>query len=458
MIEHTAGNESLAGDADTDAVKAPATLETEALATSGPGKRDVAPESFGDVSQGHKPAEKRPTRRRKHTSAKKSARYGTTLRKAVPRDVLAAWRPVSLRPNAGELGLKAKGMARPYDLFALRAQSMAYDISTLPMTGIEVQLCADARVDNFGLFRVPGGAVVCDMFDFTHTVRGPWEWDVARLATSVELVLRDHGTSADKRRRVVRDVVREYRLAMRSFANRATMDVWDARQDVAALAADAGNASLDGVWWLSGATVAPSKDRRRVGEILDKYYSTLHPAWRRFVGRCKLTDVMRLSKDMGTRAAWAVTLEGARPSDAVTLLVGEAQESAIQRFVGKAPQPSDGHRIAEGQRVWQAVDDHLLGWATFADADGKVRSYYVRSLWPLACELDATSLGPRKMRAFAKACAWTIAHAHARTGNRFAIAAYLGAGDKFDVAVCDFARLYAAQSERDWKAFREGKK
>jgi len=405
-----------------------------------------------------KPAKKSTKRRRKHTSAKKSARYGMTLRKAVPRDVLAAWKPSATRLSVEKLSANGETYATAYDLFASRAQSMAYDISTLPMTGIEVQLCADARVDNFGLFRVPGGNVVCDMYDFTHTVRGPWEWDIARLATSVELLLRARGVDAEKRRRVVEETVQEYRMAMRSFANRATMDVWYAHRDEAALAALVGKAPADGVWWLDGATEASSEDRKHVSVILDRYYTTLHPAWRRFAARCELTSVMRVRRPMHERAAWIVTLEGARPSDVVTLLVEEAQESAIQRFVGSSPQPSNAHRIADGQRAMQAMGDVLLGWATFEDADDVVRSYYVRSLWPHACDFNVTALGPRRMRAFAKACAWTIAHAHARTGNRFAIAAYLGKSDKFDIAVCDFAHMYAAQCDRDWKRLKRAAK
>ena len=462
-------------------------------------------------------------------SKKDSTRYGKSLRKAVPRDVFGAWRPQASRPSAislitGQDSLRLKELVpvrhermstSPFAFFRGAALVMAQDLSTLPTTGIEVQLCGDAHVANFGVFLSPERRTVFDVNDFDETTRGPWEWDVARLAASLEVCGRDRGFSEKQRRSAVLAGVRAYREAMRSFAQMGNLDVWYAHVDVDALVAgldeDARKGKSKGKGGKSGEgkknkralkalekskaknsaravskltevvdgelrivsnppLIVPLQDivgesgvqvpadldmARVVSAVLARYRQTLPPERAALVRSYRGVDIAHKVVGVGSvgMRAWIAVLQGATPEDALVLQVKEATSSVLERFVGKAPQRNHGQRVVEGQHAIQAASDMLLGWTSLPDGKGRVRDYYVRQLWDGKGSPDLDRIGAKQLCKLAAACGWTLAHAHARTGNRFAIAAYLGNSDLFDEAMVTFSVAYADQNERDFAAF-----
>ena len=450
-------------------------------------------------------------------TAKQSKKYGKSLRKAIPRDVFAGWQPPMGRPSSNDLLFSQDKMrvqdlvpvrhermaVSPFTFYRGAALVMASDLSTLPTTGIEVQACGDAHISNFGLFLSPERRTVFDINDFDETCRGPWEWDVARLVASVEICGRDRDFSEKERRRAVLAAVRGYREAMRKFAEMGNMEVWYAHFD------------LDSVRSLLEDSLSKS-ERKRVGKILDKskaknsvravgkltevvggelrvvsdppvvvpvrdlmresigivpegvnmakivskvlarYRETLAPERAMLIDRYRGVDMAHKVVGVGSVGlqAWIVVLEGADKDDPLVLQIKEATESVLERFVGKAPQASHGQRVVEGQRAMQSASDALLGWTTLRSPnDDTFRDFYVRQLWDGKGSINLDAIQPKSLCEFARACGWTLAHAHARTGDRFAIASYLGKSDKFDNALLEFARTYADQNEQDYAAF-----
>ncbi len=447
---------------------------------------------------------------------KECSRYGKSLRRAVPRDVFAAWRPHVSRPSATEL-IRSQDAERVSDLVPVRhermgvsaftffrgaALVMAEDLSIVPTTGIEVQLCGDAHISNFGLFLSPERRVVFDINDFDETMRGPWEWDVARLAASVEICGRDRDFSPKKRRRAVLEAVAGYHEAMRTLAGMGNLDAWYAHADVDTLLASLGgdlgkegrkavkkrvdkaknkNSSravskltevVDGKMRVvsnppfvvplrdlaeeEGLKVPEDLDMARVVSIvLAQYRKTLPPERAALVSSYRGVDIARKVVGVGSvgTRAWIVVLEGADVNDPLVLQVKEAGASVLERYVGKASQRNHGQRVVEGQHAIQTVSDMLLGWTTLPGNDGKTHDYYVRQLWDGKGSFDLDAITPKQLCYLAKACGWTLAHAHARTGDRFSIAAYLGKSDVFDEAMATFASSYADQNERDYAEF-----
>lgn len=447
---------------------------------------------------------------------KESARYGKSLRKAVPRDVFAAWQPHASRPSATDL-IRSQDAERIRELIPVRhermaasaftffrgtALVMAEDLSTLPTTGIEVQLCGDAHISNFGLFLSPERRTMFDINDFDETTRGPWEWDVARLATSVEICGRYRLFSYKQIRRAVLAAVSTYREAMRAFAQMGNLETWYAHIDVdtivdsgsrqaskndrkkikkrvdkakkknSAQAANKLTEVVDGSLRIvddppfviplrnlvdeAEAQVPAHLDMARVvSAVLARYRKTLAPERAALVASYRGMDIARKVVGVGSvgTRAWIVVLQGADENDSLVLQVKEAKASVLEHYVGKAPQANHGQRVVEGQRAIQTASDSLLGWTTLPDKDGRLRDYYVRQLWDGKGSFDLDAIGPKQLCKLAGACGWTLAHAHARTGNRFAIAAYLGKSDVFDEAMASFASSYARQNERDYAEF-----
>ena len=456
--------------------------------------------------------------KREQRTKDESIGYGKSLRKAVPRDVFAAWRPATSGPTATDL-IRSQDASRLPDLVPVRhermavsaftfyrgaALVMAQDLSPLPTTGIEVQLCGDAHISNFGFFLSPERRTVFDINDFDETARGPWEWDVARLAASVEVCGRDRGFSAKKTRKAVLAAVGAYREAMRSFAQMGNLDVWYAHIDVDTvfeqlsqsaskserksaskeLKKFKGKNSVRAVRKLTEVVdgelrvvsepplIVPVRDlvqeagaqvpedlsmARVVSAILARYRVTLPPERAALVRSYRGVDVARKVVGVGSvgTRAWIVVMEGADANDPLVLQIKEATASVLERYVGKAPQHNHGQRVVEGQHALQTASDMLLGWTSLPDSDGRVRDYYVRQLWDGKGSIDLDAVDAKGLRDFARACGWTLAHAHARTGDRFAIAAYLGKSDMFDEAMATFASAYADKNDADFAAFRE---
>lgn len=466
------------------------------------------------------------TREKGSRTPEESREYGKGLRKDVPRSAHAAWKAPEDRPDPVDL-LREQGRNRIQELLPLRyermaaspfafyrggALIMASDLSHTPSTGIDVQACGDAHIANFGLFSSPERRTVFDINDFDETSVGPWEWDVKRLAASVEILGRDRGLREQERRDLVLSCVRAYREGMRSFAEMGNLDVWYAHLDMDSLeeSLDASRVSksqraamdkvvqkakrkdsaraaakltevVDGRLRVvsNPPTVVPLREladetghvRARefvdnvdmtqlVGRILAGYKLTLAPDRRHLVEQYQGVDVARKVVGVGSvgTSAWIVVMQGASADDPLVLQVKEAQESVLERFVGRSAYPQHGERVVRGQRAMQTAGDILLGWCRLPSEDGHHKDFYVRQLWDGKGSIDLETLPSRGLVALARACGWTLAHAHARTGDRFAIAAYLGKGDAFDRAVAQFASAYADQNEADYQRFVAARK
>ena len=446
-------------------------------------------------------------------------RRGKTLRSTVPREMHGEWVPADDRDPVALL--RSQGKTRVQELLPLRyermsasaftfyrggALIMAADLANTPVTGINVQTCGDAHISNFGLFSSPERRTVFDINDFDETLPGPWEWDVKRLAASVEICGRDNGFTAKQSKAAVLACVASYRESMAKFAKMGHLDVWYAHFDVDELRAkvsvdlDAKSAKaadkviarakgknsarairkltevVDGQLRIISEPplIVPIRDlvarssKKKLAErfdeeklerlmrtILSEYRATLPPDKQNLVKQYKAVDIAHKVVGVGSvgTRAWIVVLQGADENDPLVLQVKEAQESVLERFVGKSTHKQHGERVVAGQRAMQTASDMLLGWCRLPGEDGKRRDYYVRQLWDGKGSIDLSLLNPDQLCKLAKACGWTLAHAHARTGDRFAIAAYLGNSDKFDKAIAEFADAYAYQNEADYQRF-----
>ncbi len=451
-------------------------------------------------------------------TAEQSKEQGKVLRRTVPLETFASWQPPEGRPAATEL-IFSQNKTRVQELVPVRHERMAVsaftfyrgaalvmasDLSSLPTTGIEVQACGDAHVSNFGLFLSPERRTVFDINDFDETCRGPWEWDVARLATSIEICGRDRGFTSKQRGKAVLAAARGYREAMRAFSKMGAMNVWYAHFDVDAFIGEldqemdkkahkrvrkalekskAKNSTravgkltevVDGCLRVKSdpPIVVPLRDiveasghdmpedvdmESVVSLVLRRYRDTLAPERAMLLDQYRGVDIAHKVVGVGSvgMQAWIVVMEGADKDDPLVLQVKEATDSVLERFVGRASQASHGQRVVEGQRAMQTASDSLLGWTRLPIPDGRVRDFYVRQLWDGKGSVDLDVIGPEELETLAGACGWTLAHAHARTGDRFAIASYLGKSDKFEKAMLEFARAYADQNERDYAAFVE---
>jgi hypothetical protein len=373
---------------------------------------------------------------------------------------------------------------------------MANDLGARPTTELTVQLCGDAHLSNFGLFMAPDRRIIFDINDFDETLPGPFEWDVERLAASFAVAARDRGLKAAKSRSLVAVAVGAYRGKIRELAAMRDLDVWYSRLDVDAIEQFRSRVSArQERSFERNVAKAQHKDSLRafarlcrqdgdtlrivsdpplivpVEEVatdrspdfidavlrglLDSYRGTLDP------------DILQLSEgyhyvhaarkvvgvgSVGTQA-WIVLLTGRDSNDPLFLQVKEAGRSVLEPFVRASRFKHQGRRVVEGQRLTQAASDVFLGWLTGPGIDGPPRDFYVRQLWDGKGSADIETMDLGGLRIYATLCGWALATAHARSGDRVAIAAYLGGGDTFDRAICDFAEAYADQNQRDYEAF-----
>jgi uncharacterized protein (DUF2252 family) len=443
------------------------------------------------------------------TPADRVAR-GKALRTGVPRANHAAFDPPPGRPDPLTL-LAQQAESRvpelvpirygrmtvsPFAYFRGAALPMASDLSGTPVTGLSVQACGDAHLSNFGVFASPERHLVFDVNDFDETLPAPWEWDVKRLAASLEIAGRDNGFAARQRRDIVTASVTSYRQAMRDFAGQPNLGVWYAQADLdelrRELAADltarqrklvdkgiATAHTRDSMQAVAKLTTVVDGELRiksepplivpladllpdqsdRVGieddlaDLLDAYKKTL-PAERRFLlDQYRIVDIARKVVGVGSvgTRCWIVLLTGHDRSDPLFLQVKEAGRSALSAFAGASRYGNQGQRVVAGQRLMQASSDIFLGWQrVHAGIDGVSRDFYVRQLRDWKFSLDVTAMRPRGMKTYGQVCGWTLARAHARSGDRIAIAAYLGRGNVFEQAIADFAVAYAGQNQRDY--------
>ena len=451
------------------------------------------------------------------TPAERVAR-GKAARAEVPRDTHAVFDPPKDRPDPIAL-LEEQAQTRVPELVPIRwgrmmvspftyyrgaALPMASDLATTPVSGLAVQACGDAHLSNFGLFGSAERRLVFDVNDFDETLPGPWEWDVKRLAASLEVAARENGFPTKQRREVVLAAVSRYRQAMRQFAGMTDLDVWYASADVTALRAqfdsrlqerqrkalDKGltkartrdsmqslaklTRMVDGrpriisdppllvpVEELIPAETARADLEGELANLVGKYQRTLETDRRYLLQQFEFCDMARKVVGVGSvgTRCWIVLMLGRDESDPLFLQVKEAEASVLSRFVGTSKYANQGQRVVAGQRLMQAASDIFLGWQRIeAGFDGRSRDFYVRQLrdWKLSVEVEF--LRPEGLQLYAALCGWTLARAHARSGDRIAIGAYLGGTDVFDRAIAKFAAAYADQNERDHRALLDAVK
>ena len=390
-------------------------------------------------------------------------------------------------------------LVSPFAFFRGAAALMAADLAETPQSGLEVQLCGDAHLSNFGGFASPDRELVFDINDFDETARGPWEWDVKRLAASIAVAGRELGLAAEARRVAVEDAVRSYREAMRRFATMRNLELWYARLDVARILSHVGDrvTAEERKAFKRRVAGARAKDHLRamskLAELVDgeprivsraprivpveelvpaaaaqdveEQMRSLLRAYRRSlpVDRRRLLEGYRYRHlarrvggvgSVGTRT-WIVLLTGRDVDDPLFLQVKEAGPSVLEPYTGRDPARNHGQRVVQGQRLMQVDTDIFLGWLRATWADDTPRDYYVRQLWDWKLGAEVELMSPARLTAYGALCGWTLARAHARSGDRIAIAAYLGSGKSFDRAIAAFAETYADQNERDHAALEE---
>ena len=448
-----------------------------------------------------------------HLTAAERAARGVSARAEVPLEAhagldLPADRPdpLALLAEQGESRVPelipvrwGRMMVSPFTFYRGAALPMASDLALgTPASGLPVQACGDAHLSNFGVFGSAERRLVFDVNDFDETATGPWEWDVKRLAASLEVAARANGLTGKQRRKVVAAAAASYREAMHGFAGLSNLDIWYARADLDELreqfnaqlkarqrkAVDKGMAKArtrDSMQELGKLTrvvdgrqrivsdppllvpideLITGQARRKafqsqLSELLGKYRRTLETDRRYLLDQYEFADLARKVVGVGSvgTRCWIVLLLGKNDNDPLFLQVKEAQESVLTRFTGPGKFANQGQRVVAGQRLMQAASDIFLGWQrTEAGLDGQPRDFYVRQLRDWKFSVDIETMLPRGLRLYGELCGWTLARAHARSGDNIAIAAYLGDTDTFDQAITEFAATYADQNERDYQA------
>ena len=447
------------------------------------------------------------------TVAERVAR-GKAARAEVPRSSHAVFEPGQERPDPIEL-LERQAATRVPELVPIRygrmlvspftfyrgaALIMAHDLAATPRSGFNVQCCGDAHLSNFGVFASPERRLVFDINDFDETLPGPWEWDVKRLAVSMLIAARDNQYRVKDQQRIVMETLGQYRNAMREFASMDNLAVWYARLEIESLLAERSEAMAPAMVKRAEKGLAKARTRDSMsafskltrtvngtveivdqsplivplavlakGDDLEQRFDELRGLLREFRGTLEADRRMLLEEfelvdfarkvvgvgSVGTRA-WIGLLLGRDNEDPLFLQMKEAEASVFEEFLGHSQYRNHGQRVVTGQRLMQAASDIFLGWVKVdAGFDGKARDFYGRQLrdWKGSVEID--QLRPEGMIVYGRLCGWTLARAHARSGDRIAIASYLGGGNNFDRAVLDFSEAYAEQNGRDYEALSD---
>ena len=390
-------------------------------------------------------------------------------------------------------------LVSPFTFFRGAALLMAADLASTPRSGIPVQLCGDAHLSNFGVFGTPERKLVFDINDFDETLPGPWEWDVKRLAASFVVAGRDRGLSAEQRRTVALACLSTYRTAMREFAAMSNLEVWYAHLNVEQTLEEFRGELTEKQVANTEATIAKARtkdsmrafdklthivdgERRIISDpplivpfeelfgidwqeaetelraLMRDYRSTLSTERRWLLEQYNLAHFARKVVGVGSvgTRAWIGLFLGRDDVDPLFLQVKEAQPSVLEPFLGRSEYSNSGQRVVAGQRLIQAASDLFLGWQHVPKArDGQRRDFYIRQLHDWKGSVEVETMKQPGMVVYARFCGWTLARAHARSGDRIAIASYLGKGDVFDRAVAEFSEAYADQNEHDYARFTE---
>ncbi|WP_370417937.1 DUF2252 domain-containing protein [Streptomyces sp. QH1-20] len=449
----------------------------------------------------------------RHPPPEERAARGRAARGLVPRSGHAAFAPRQDRPDPVEVierqsaervpGLVpiryGRMLESPFRVYRGAAAIMALDLGALSHTGITTQLCGDAHLLNFRLLASPERRLVFDINDFDETLPGPWEWDVKRLAASLVIAARANGFSAGQRAGVVREAVRAYRESMRAFAGMRNLDVWYAQADTEKLSALLGDRlakssrrrlshaldtartrdnlqAFEKLTTVAGGSrriasdpplLVPLRDllseaeragfERDLREAIERYGTSLTSDRRHLLRQFRMVDIARKVVGVGSvgTRCWVVLMLGRDDEDPLLLQAKEAGASVLAPHAGRSEYDNQGRRVVAGQRLMQAASDIFLGWDRVTGVDGKQRDFYIRQLRDWKGIARPETMKPSELRFFAGLCGATLARAHARSGDRIAIAAYLGGGDIFDRALAEFAEAYADQNERDFQALTD---
>jgi uncharacterized protein (DUF2252 family) len=395
-------------------------------------------------------------------------------------------------------------LVSPFTFYRGAALIMATDLASTPTSGMHVQLCGDAHLSNFGVFGSPERRLLFDVNDFDETLPGPWEWDVKRLAASLAIAGRNNGYTEAQRRDVVLAGAREYRTAMAHFSSMPNLEVWYAHLEMETLLPQlqsqfdpkrvkavqrnvAKARTRDSVQAFTKLTSETDGEPRIVSDpplivpmeellpegtelkkttdllirLLRTYRKTLETDRRHLLEQFRFAHIARKVVGVGSvgTRAWVILLLGRDGGDPLLLQAKEAQESVLERFVGKSAYTNHGQRVVAGQRLMQATSDIFLGWERVeSPLDGTTRDFYLRQLKDMKGSAEVETMLPDGLAAYARMCAWTLSRAHARSGDRIAIAAYMGKGASFDHAIADFAEVYADQNERDYERLQNAVK
>jgi uncharacterized protein (DUF2252 family) len=393
-------------------------------------------------------------------------------------------------------------LVSPFTFYRGAAAVMAYDLAPTPRTGLEAQLCGDAHLANVGAFASPERQLVVDLNDFDETLPGPFEWDVKRLAASFEVAGRDRNFTKTQRERAVLNAARSYRGWMRELAKASNLDVWYAQLDVEKIVerlreqqdhrqvknvvqSAAKARTKDSLKAFSKLTSEVDGERRIVSDpplivplrdlaeiagvppermidalhdLFRRYRRTLLPDRRHLLEQFRWTDVARKVVGVGSvgTRCWIALLDGRDADDPLFLQVKEANASVLEPYLGKSQYGNHGQRVVLGQRLMQSASDIFLGWVHAEETlDGVPRDFYFRQLWDWKASVDLDTILPRGLEIYGDVCGFLLARAHARSGDRVAIASYLGKSDAFERALLEFATAYADQNERDHAALRK---
>lgn len=445
-----------------------------------------------------------------HLTVEERKALGKAARARISREAHATWIPAPDRPDPVAL-LVAQAVTRIPELIPIRygrmlvspfafyrgtAVIMASDLASMPHTGLQVQLCGDAHLSNFGGFASPERKLILSLNDFDETLPGPWEWDVKRLAASMEIAGRDRGFDQKTRHNLVHGTVKQYCQAMREFALMDNLDLWYLHLDLADVEARWGKTIashsmkdldadfaraykkdnirasqklthlVDGQLRIAAhpPLIVPIEDLttdeekahfvETMRQFLRKYRATLQPDRRHLLESYEYVHVARKVVGVGSvgTRTWVILLLGRDDKDPLFLQVKEAQASVLEPYLGESKFANHGQRVVEGQWMMQAASDIFLGWEHVSiGLDGKSHDFYVRQLWDWKVSANIDLMPADELLVYGKMCGWTLARAHARSGDRVAIAGYLGKNDTFAQALVTFSTAYAEQNERDYQ-------
>lgn len=376
----------------------------------------------------------------------------------------------------------------PFTFYRGTAALMAHDLAFAPSSGLTVQLCGDAHLLNFGVYGSPERALIFDLNDFDETLPGPFEWDVKRLVASVVVAARDRGFKPKRQREIAFATAERYRTAMREFADLTALETWHRQLEV-----DVALQSVADDDWRAYAVSVAERARGKDHLHAVTHFTEVVNGQRRIVAEppliVPLTDVTHLLGDdptglvreafleyrasvrddvkvlldrytyvdsalkvvgvgsVGTRCV-IVLMQGVDENDLLFLQVKEARSSALEPYLTASHYENPGQRVVAGQRLMQSASDAFLGWATGPQG----RHYYWRQLRDWKGSADVEKMSERLLLRYGQVCAWTLAKAHARSGDSVAIASYLGSSNRFENAITTFGVSYADVNERDYEA------